>query len=235
MFPAEKDTLARPLASRLLANRRSLIGGLLAAVAFAALLITASPPIAASAKANTSPVETVQAVNDALLHVMQNAEALGFQGRQDFLAPVLTETFEFSAMARLAAGRYWERFSDDEKQELVARFTDLSVSTFAARFDGYSGESWQIEGTSEAPRGGTIVQNRLITGKGNVIAINYLMHQTEAGEWRIIDVYLDGNISELALRRSEFNSVLRSGGVRLLFDQIAQQVDRLSGQPIQTN
>ena len=230
MFPAAKDTLVRSFA-----NRRRLFGGLLAAAGFAALLIMASPPIAASAKADSSPVETVQAVNEALLHVMQNAEGLGFQGRQDFLAPVLTETFEFSAMARLAAGRYWERFSDDEKRELVARFTDLSVSTFAARFDGYSGESWRIEGTSKAPRGGTIVQNRLITGKGNVIAINYLMHRTEAGEWRIIDVYLDGNISELALRRSEFNSVLRSGGVRLLFDQIAQQVDRLSGQAIQTN
>ena len=60
------------------------------------------------------------------------------------------------------------------------------------------------------------------------------MRQTESGDWRIIDVYLDGNISELALRRSEFNSVLRNGGVDHLLDQIAQQVGRLSNTP-QTN
>ncbi|WP_162906578.1 ABC transporter substrate-binding protein [Algihabitans albus] len=212
-----------------------LFGGSLAAAGLVAVLFTASLPSSAPAQAGDTPIETVQTVNDALLHVMENAEALGFQGRQDYLTPVLMQTFEFPAMARLAAGRYWGRFSGEEKRELVTHFTDLSVSTFAARFDGYSGETWKIEGTTEAPRGGTIVENRLITGKGRVIAINYLMHQTEAGDWRIIDVYLDGNISELALRRSEFNSVLRNGGVRHLFEQIAQQVDRLSSQPMQTN
>ena len=207
---------------------RALSRGLLAAVVLTGLLLTGP------ARAGETPAETVQTVNDALLHVMKNAEALGFQGRQAYLTPVLTETFDLPAMARLAAGRYWDRFDNDEKRNLVAYFTDLSISTFAARFDGYSGETWQIEGTSEAPRGGTIVENRLITGRGEIFAINYLMRQTESGDWRIIDVYLDGNISELALRRSEFNSVLRNGGVDHLLDQIAQQVGRLSNTP-QTN
>ena len=207
---------------------RALSRGLLAAVILTGLLLTGP------ARAGETPAETVQTVNDALLHVMKNAEALGFQGRQAYLTPVLTETFDLPAMARLAAGRYWDRFDNDEKRNLVAYFTDLSISTFAARFDGYSGETWQIEGTSEAPRGGTIVENRLITGRGEIFAINYLMRQTESGDWRIIDVYLDGNISELALRRSEFNSVLRNGGVDHLLDQIAQQVGRLSNTP-QTN
>ncbi len=207
---------------------RALSRGLLAAVVLTGLLLTGP------ARAGETPAETVQTVNDALLHVMKNAEALGFQGRQAYLTPVLTETFDLPAMARLAAGRYWDRFDNDEKRNLVTYFTDLSISTFAARFDGYSGETWQIEGTSEAPRGGTIVENRLITGRGEIFAINYLMRQTESGDWRIIDVYLDGNISELALRRSEFNSVLRNGGVDHLLDQIAQQVGRLSNTP-QTN
>ena len=217
MFPIKNRIADLPVI-----DLRALSRGLLAAVILTGLLLTGP------ARAGETPAETVQTVNDALLHVMKNAEALGFQGRQAYLTPVLTETFDLPAMARLAAGRYWDRFDNDEKRNLVTYFTDLSISTFAARFDGYSGETWQIEGTSEAPRGGTIVENRLITGRGEIFAINYLMRQTESGDWRIIDVYLDGNISELALRRSEFNSVLRNGGVDHLLDQIAQQVGRLS-------
>ena len=217
MFPIKNRIADLPVI-----DLRALSRGLLAAVVLTGLLLTGP------ARAGETPAETVQTVNDALLHVMKNAEALGFQGRQAYLTPVLTETFDLPAMARLAAGRYWDRFDNDEKRNLVTYFTDLSISTFAARFDGYSGETWQIEGTSEAPRGGTIVENRLITGRGEIFAINYLMRQTESGDWRIIDVYLDGNISELALRRSEFNSVLRNGGVDHLLDQIAQQVGRLS-------
>lgn len=223
MFPIKNK-----IADLSVIDLRALSRGLLAAVVLTGLLLTGP------ARAGETPAETVQTVNDALLHVMKNAEALGFQGRQAYLTPVLTETFDLPAMARLAAGRYWDRFDNDEKRNLVTYFTDLSISTFAARFDGYSGETWQIEGTSEAPRGGTIVENRLITGRGEIFAINYLMRQTESGDWRIIDVYLDGNISELALRRSEFNSVLRNGGVDHLLDQIAQQVGRLSNTP-QTN
>lgn len=223
MFPIKNRIADLPVI-----DLRALSRGLLAAVILTGLLLTGP------ARAGETPAETVQTVNDALLHVMKNAEALGFQGRQAYLTPVLTETFDLPAMARLAAGRYWDRFDNDEKRNLVTYFTDLSISTFAARFDGYSGETWQIEGTSEAPRGGTIVENRLITGRGEIFAINYLMRQTESGDWRIIDVYLDGNISELALRRSEFNSVLRNGGVDHLLDQIAQQVGRLSNTP-QTN
>ncbi len=223
MFPIKNRIADLPVI-----DLRALSRGLLAAVILTGLLLTGL------ARAGETPAETVQTVNDALLHVMKNAEALGFQGRQAYLTPVLTETFDLPAMARLAAGRYWDRFDNDEKRNLVTYFTDLSISTFAARFDGYSGETWQIEGTSEAPRGGTIVENRLITGRGEIFAINYLMRQTESGDWRIIDVYLDGNISELALRRSEFNSVLRNGGVDHLLDQIAQQVGRLSNTP-QTN
>ena len=125
MFPIKNK-----IADLSVIDLRALSRGLLVAVVLTGLLLTGP------ARAGETPAETVQTVNDALLHVMKNAEALGFQGRQAYLTPVLTETFDLPAMARLAAGRYWDRFDNDEKRNLVAYFTDLSISTFAARFDG---------------------------------------------------------------------------------------------------
>jgi phospholipid transport system substrate-binding protein len=223
--PFARKAIALP-AVNLRVLRRGLAG--------AALALPLAVAGLAHAQEAETPTETVEEVNEALLHVMRNARELGFEGRQALLEPVLTDAFNLPEMARVAVGRHWDKFSEAEKAELVDRFTDLSISTFAARFDGYSGQEWQIAGTLDAPRGGVIVRNRL-EGPDRSVNIDYLLQETDEGEWRIVDVYLDGSISELALRRSEFTSVLKAGGVDNLLDQIAQQVDKLGSKSVTTN
>ena len=41
------------------------------------------------------------------------------------------------------------------------------------------------------------------------------------GDWRVVDVYLDGTVSELALRRSEYSSALKREG----FDELVGSVE----------
>jgi len=45
------------------------------------------------------------------------------------------------------------------------------------------------------------------------VRLDYLVRQTE-GMWKIIDVFLNGNISQLAARRSEYSALVREGGAR---------------------
>ncbi len=58
--------------------------------------------------------------------------------------------------------------------------------------------------------------------------LNYLMHDTPAG-WKATDVYLNGTISELATRRSEFSAILRDGGPKALVDRLKQQTEKQLG------
>ncbi|MGI9431564.1 MAG: ABC transporter substrate-binding protein, partial [Myxococcota bacterium] len=44
------------------------------------------------------------------------------------------------------------------------------------------------------------------------------------GAWRIIDVFLNGTVSELALRRSEYSSVIRSDGYEALRDGLREKI-----------
>jgi phospholipid transport system substrate-binding protein len=46
--------------------------------------------------------------------------------------------------------------------------------------------------------------------EGDVTRLDYLLRQGQGGR-RISDVYLDGSISQLAVHRSEFHSILRKG------------------------
>lgn len=174
---------------------------------------------AAAQPAASGPSAVIQRLDDTLLDVMRNAQRLGYQGRYQRLAPVLTEVYNFPAMAQLAVGpENWNNFTPEQRQRFIDAFTRMSISTYAARFDGYSGESFRI--ISEEPqRGGVLVKTQLVRPADEPVALNYVMRQFD-GRSRIIDVFLEGTFSELSRYRAEYTSVLRRQGYDALINQL---------------
>lgn len=194
-------------------------------LALAFLTLWLSPPV--SAQANATATQTVERLNETLLQVMQGAQALGYAGRYDTLAPVLEESFDFALMARVAVGRHWRALNDAQKSELVDSFSRLSIATFAARFDGYSGEAFQVNGEATQRKNTVLVSNSLVKSSGETIPINYLLREIE-GQWRIIDIYLDAKYSELALKRSEYSSVVDRKGFDGLLDVMRDKIAEIA-------
>ena len=175
-------------------------------------------PTVSQAEANT-PVERL---NATLLHVMQNADQLGYKGRYEALAPVLTEAFNFPVMARISVGKHWASLNKEQKKQLTLAFARLSVATFAARFDGYGGETFEIRGERNN-RKNVIVDNVLVKSDGEVVPINYVVRKFDRG-WRIIDIYLDAKYSELAIRRSEYSAMMENEGFETLMSSIEDKI-----------
>ncbi|MEX0760359.1 MAG: ABC transporter substrate-binding protein [Tistlia sp.] len=198
----------------MLPSLRRLTASALAAAVAAGLAIA---PLTAQA----SPAEPVEAVDAALLEAMKRADELGFEGRFALLEPVVQESFDLPYMAEIAVGRHWQKLDAEQKRALVEVFGELSVASFAARFDGYSGETFELGQTRDGPRGSKLVVNRLVKGDGEAIPINFLLREVE-GEWRIVDILLDAKFSELATKRSEYTSVVGSQG----FDQLLVLLER---------
>ncbi len=177
------------------------------------------------ATAATEPQEVVRSFYGSLLHTMQNGRTLGQSGRYAQLSPVVDKTFDLSLMARLAIGPSWATLTPAQQQQLTEAFEHYVAATYADRFDSYSGEQLQVIG--EQPSGaGMIVQTKIVKSNGESTTLNYLMQQNQGG-WRISDVYLDGSISQLAVQRSEFNSILRREGVDGLVLSLNRKVDLL--------
>lgn len=205
----------------LLSLRRLALAALLAVLAGSAWL----QPAVATAE----PDEPVRTVDSALLEAMKRAEELGFEGRYALLEPVVQETFDLPYMAEIAVGRHWQKLDEAQRQALVDSFSDLSVATFAARFDGYSGETFELGQTRDGPRGSKLVANRLVKSDGEAVPINFLLREVE-GRWRIVDILLDAKFSELATKRSEYTSVVSSQGFERLLELLDSKVAELRAQ-----
>ena len=172
-----------------------------AAAVFA--VFTTQQAFAADAKS------TIDGFDNALLDVMKNADKLGYKGRYDRIAPVIVKTYDLPLMARISVGPEWSTLTPDQQAKITEAFKSLSIATFASRFDGYGGESFQITGESPA-NADDIVDTKMLRPNDDAVDLNYRLRKT-GDDWKIIDVYLSGTISQLANYRSEFSTTLRSG------------------------
>lgn len=184
----------------------------------------------AVAVSNTTPAEVVERFHATLLDVMKNAKKLGYQGRYRELTPAIDEAFHLPAMTRIVAGpSTWRGFTEAQKKAFVEAFSEITTATYAHRFDGWSGEKFEmLESVPIQPKA-TLVKTRLIKSDGEAVDLSYLLQDFASG-WRVVDIYLKGTISELATKRSEYGSVLRRDGLDGLLRQIHQKVASLAAE-----
>jgi phospholipid transport system substrate-binding protein len=190
------------------------------------LLALAALPVGTHA-AMSEAADKVRGFYDALLNTMRDGPSLGAKGRYERLKPVIGRTFDLPYMARAVVGPAWASASAAEQQEMTDVFSRYVTATYADRFDSFSGEQLQVSG-EEPYAANVIVDSRIVKADGKPVIIKYLMRRN-GDDWRVVDVFLEGTISELATRRSEFSSIVRQKGIDGLVAVLDQKVESLVG------
>lgn len=178
------------------------------------------------AQANDPAAARVAGLYGTLLDIMKQAKQLGVQGRFDKLAPVLKSTYDVAAMSKSAVGPAWDTMQPAQQAAIQEAFGRMMIATYASRFDDFSGEQLNVTQTVDQPPGDKLVKTIIMQSNGKPVALNYLM-RGKGNDWKVVDVYLDGTISELASRRAEFGSILKSGGADALAASLRQRGDKL--------
>jgi len=175
-----------------------------------------------TAEADASPEAVVDRLHQTLLDIMRGGERLGFDGRYETVGPVLERTFDFGTISRIVTGRYWREASEADRIEFVKTFTRLSAATYADRFSDYNGESFRVDGVEQS-RSGKVVKTHIVKGSGETVPLDYVLHETDAGGWRIINVVADG-VSDLSLKRADYTSVIREAGFESLIRRLDDKI-----------
>ena len=188
-------------------------------------------PSFAAAQDTGDPKAVVQSFYDALDETMKQGDQLGFEGRYKKLEPVIRETFDVPVMAKIAVGPEWTNLKADEKSKLLEAFDRYMISTYASRFKTDKGLKFQVGEVKTPADNRTLVETKLIRANGDPVALNYLFRPDASGNWKIIDVYLSGAISEMARMRSDFSATVTKGGAEALIAALDKKIGEMKSEP----
>lgn len=202
----------------------ALLAGTLGA-ASAQAAAPSQPAIGVAPKPSTDPAAlSVQDFYDALFDSMRHAGEWHMKGRYERLYPVMLKLFDVTTMTRIAVGPDFTKLLPDQQTALREAFGKLLVATFASTFDDFKGETYGVNGDVLAQGQDKLVRSKF-NGSGAPVDINYLMRGKGDG-WRVIDIYLNGNISQLATWRSEYGSAFQQHGFDGLIAAVQAQTDK---------
>jgi phospholipid transport system substrate-binding protein len=150
------------------------------------------------------------------------------KSRYDKLKPAVEQDFDLAGMTALSVGPTWSSTSAADQKTLVDAFERMTIANYARNFDSYSGEKFTVDPAVSERGTEKFVKSAMQPAKGDAIAFNYRLHQAGNG-WKILDVYLAGNISQLAQKRADFASTLGASGPQGLAKKINALADQELG------
>jgi phospholipid transport system substrate-binding protein len=177
---------------------------------FAALMaFVLCSPAPSRAQQFDAAARHIQSYYQQLMPTLRQAGQLSVRERDQRFGPAITSAFDLATMTRLATGPAWSSFSGAQQAAVREAFARFLVADYASLVSDYSGESFVVDPQTspESRGGGEIVRTKLIQPGGRTVQINYLVRGG-----RVIDVYMNGTVSDLATRRDEFASILAGGG-----------------------
>jgi len=170
--------------------------------------------------------QVVESFQAELINVMKNGQKLGFAGRYDKLYDPVSNSHDLTKIARIVIGKEWEKLSEEQQKKLVDVFSRLSVASYAHNFKDYSGESFVFDSEEETARGGVVVHSRLNIPDDKPVKFDYMLKE-KGNSWRIINIIANG-VSDLALKRSEYTTILQREGFDALIAKISEKIDNYS-------
>lgn len=172
--------------------------------------------------------QVVEEFQNQLIGVMKEGKSLGFQGRYDKLDAAVKKTHDLPKIARIVVGKQWEELTADQQAKLEDVFSKLSVSAYAHNFKDYSGESFSFVSEEETGRGGVVIHSNLTIPGDKDVKFDYMMKKKD-DSWQIINIIADG-VSDLALKRSDYTSVLSREGFDALIAKINEKIESYAKQ-----
>ena len=197
---------------------KRLMGGLLAAGLAGAGVATALA---------SEPQAVVEKLHATLLDVMKAGDSLDYEVRFERVAPAVDASFDVAFMAEKSLGRHWKKLAPNAQASWVALFRRFMVSNYAGRFDRYSGQSFEEHGVEPGTHETMLVQTVLRNPEDEDVELNYRLREIDAG-WRVVDIYLKGTVSELALRRADYSAVMKRDGYEALATYLTAKIDALA-------
>lgn len=195
---------------------------LLRRVLYLGLLILAA---ANSRAANAGgAVDVVTEFQSQLLATMKKSGSLGYSGRFGQLNEPIKKSHALDYIAKIIMGPNWKTLSKEQKATFIGIFTKLTIANYAFNFNDYSGESFKILSDKAKGKSKHVVRAVLTSPSIDGVSFDYLL-KLRNKDWVIVNIIADG-VSDLALKRAEYDSIIKKDGFDALLKKIQEKIDK---------
>ena len=151
-----------------------------------------------------------------------------FAQRARMLTPAIDAAFNLPVVLQNSLGLRYRTLPDAQRQQLFDQFRQFTVARYVSNFAPGGTDTFKVSpaATASPVPGEQIVHTRIVAGGGST-DIDYVMRQGAEG-WQVVDVLLNGNISQVAVQRADFGSSLTSGDATPLIDSLRKKTQAFS-------
>jgi len=196
----------------------SLLGG-------GGILSSLGPALAAPPDA----VAQVQTMSAGLTKLRKDSASKNFAQRFAEFAPVIDQVFDVTQFLHGSVGLRWGELSTADQAALLKIFRAYVIASYVANFNQDTGETIKVTPGTRISGADQIVATQLVASDGTTTGISYQLRDQGAG-FKIIDVLIDGTISQVVVQRSDFRSQLSGqSNAAQLIAMLSTKVKTLSG------
>ncbi len=186
------------------------------AAATAVVVLAAAGRVQAQASPEPmAPDLLVRSVTLEVVDIIQKDKDIQMGDRRKVIALIETKVlphFNFQAMTSSAVGRNWNSANAEQKARLMDEFRTLLVRTYSSALSAYSNQKLEFRPLRAKPTDTDVTVNvRVMQSGSQPVTIDYDMEKRPTG-WKVWDVRV-GGISLVANYRTEFDNLIRDGGV----------------------
>jgi len=167
-------------------------------------------------------IKVVERLHTNLLKMMQATDTITFVERYSTLEPVITESFDTPVIVKVILSRYWKDLTDQQKEDFIHLFNQLTIATYVSRFNSFDGEVFITKTVEQLRKGRILVRSEIQSQNGDSVNLDYLMHKNN-GNWNIISVIADG-VNDLSLKRVEYSTIIKKNGYENLVTNIEKKI-----------
>jgi phospholipid transport system substrate-binding protein len=185
--------------------------------------LLARPAAAENAVASgaSAPRLVVEQTVAQVIEVLKQKQ-LPVEQRKRKIQDIAYARFDFPTMSRLVLARSWKTFEAPQQERFQAEFKTFLAKQYGARLLSYEQEQVELLGERVEPRGDVTVRTRIVGGNFAGADVDYRMRKGKDGEWRAIDVVIEG-ISLVSNYRDQFQEIVGKKGAEGLLAELAKK------------
>ena len=135
---------------------------------------------------------------------------------------IVSDTYDLERMLFLIIGDAWKVSEDKPRANLKKVFEEYIAKNYIRRFSSIKKLEFEKLNINEVGNNYVMAKTKLIINSNEKVAFSYLLNQTNKN-WKIFDVLIDGSISEIATKKSEFKNFTKENDLRPLLEALKKK------------